>query len=232
MSAAPVRRLLDRAYELADAGDYAGSLALADRAVELDPDNAEAHTARGWALENLGSVRLGEAYDAYRRALALDEGELWAALGLATVLTRFGDPHAAEQLYRKVVDEAPSRLDAEPDLAEALGWAQHRVGMHSLAIATLRRHLERTPDDVAVRLDLALILLVAGFPREALAEMRTALDGSGATLRGVLAVALDDLEATLVERPGLSAFGGGEARMLLASALGRARGKAADAAAR
>ncbi len=50
MSAAPVRRLLDRAYELADAGDYAGSLALADRAVELDPDNAEAHTARGWAL--------------------------------------------------------------------------------------------------------------------------------------------------------------------------------------
>jgi Flp pilus assembly protein TadD len=215
------RRALERADALAAAGEYARALTEAERAIGLEPDLAEAHTQRGWALENLGSMRLSEAREAYETALELDPGDLWAALGLATVLTRFGELDEAEALYRRVVTEAPSRIEAQPDLGEALGWAQYRVGMYSAAVETLRRCAARDPSDVAVRLDLSLVLLVEGFREEALDELRSAIDDAGAGTRGHLAVALDDLEATLAERPGLSTFGGNEARAMLAAALGR-----------
>jgi Flp pilus assembly protein TadD len=219
--AVEARRALERADAYAAAGEYARALTEAERAIALDPGLAKAHTQRGWDLENLGSMRLSEARDAYETALELDPGELWAALGLATVLTRFGEVDAAEQLYRVVVAEAPPRLAAEPTLGEALGWAQYRVGMHSAAIDTLRRAAEADPDDVAVRLDLSLVLLVAGRRDEALDVLGRAIDDGDAGTRGHLAVALDDLEATLAERPGLSTFGGNEARTMLAAALGR-----------
>ncbi|MGZ4151125.1 MAG: tetratricopeptide repeat protein [Actinomycetota bacterium] len=214
-------RALERADAYAAAGEYARALTEAERAIALQPHLAEAHTQRGWDLENLGSMRLSEARDAYETALQLDPADLWAALGLATVLTRFGEVEAAEELYRRVVDEAPARVEAEPDLGEALGWAQYRVGMHSAAVETLRRCAERDRSDVAVRLDLAVVLLVEGFREEALAELRSAIDDASAGTRGHLAVALDDLESTLAERPGLSTFGGNEARAMLAAALGR-----------
>ncbi len=221
MVAEEVRRALDRAEAFAGAGEYARALAEADRAIALEPDLAEAHKQRGWDLENLGSMRLSEARDAYETALELDPGDLWAALGLATVLTRFGETDEAEALYRKVVEEGPSRLDADPGIGEALGWAQYRVGMLATAVRTLRRCLERDPADVAVRLDLALVLLVHGDRDEAIDQLRRAIDEAHAGQRGHVAVALDDLESTLAERPGLSTFGGAEARSMLASALGR-----------
>jgi Flp pilus assembly protein TadD len=223
VAVAKARRRLDRAYALADAGEYARALIEADRVVSMEPDLAEAHTQRGWVLENLGSMRLFEAREAYETALELDPGDLWAALGLGTVLTRFGEVDEAETQYRKVVTEAPDRMPTEPDLAEALGWAQYRIGMFSAAIGTFRRHLGKHPDDVAVRLDLALVMLVAGLRDEALSELREAIDAAGPATRGHLAVALDDLEATLVERPGLTMFGGREARAMLAASLGRTR---------
>jgi tetratricopeptide (TPR) repeat protein len=219
--AAEARRALDRSYALADAGEFARALIEADRVVSLEPGLAEAHTQRGWALENLGSMRLFEARQAYETALELDRSDLWAALGLATVLTRFGELDQADTLYRRVVTEAPDRLAAEPDLAEALGWAQYRVGMYSAAIETLRLGIRADPRDVSVRLDLALVMLVAGLREEALSELGDAIRAADPSRRGHLAVALDDLEATLVERPGLTTFGGAEARAMLAAALGR-----------
>jgi Flp pilus assembly protein TadD len=215
------RRALERADAYAAAGEYARALAEAERAIALEPDLAEAHTQRGWDLENLGSMRLSEAREAYETALELDPRDLWASLGLATVLTRFGELDTADELYRRVVTEAPGRIEAEPDLGEALGWAQYRVGMCSAAVETLRRCADRDRSDVGVRLDLAIVLLVEGFRDEALDELRSAIDDASAGTRGHLAVALDDLETTLAERPGLSTFGGNEARAALAAALGR-----------
>jgi tetratricopeptide (TPR) repeat protein len=219
--AAEARMALDRADAFANAGEYARSLAEADRAVALEPGLAEAHTQRGWVLENLGSMRLFDAREAYETALALDAGDLWAALGLATVLTRLGELDPAAALYRRVVSEAPGRLAEQPDLGEALAWAQYRVGSYTAALETLRRCVAADRYDVAVRLDLALVLLVAGSRDEGLAELRRAIDDAGPSTRGHIAVALDDLETTLAERPGLSTFGGDEARTMLAAALGR-----------
>src|SRR5579863_10100721 len=66
---APVADLLDRAAELFDKGDYAGTLACAEEAARAAPRSVEAHHNRAIALMRLD--RLDEARDALELALAL-----------------------------------------------------------------------------------------------------------------------------------------------------------------
>src|SRR3954470_36119 len=90
MAKGPVAEGLGRAESLSEAGEYAAALQELD-AVLLDGGaSAEVHTARGWALENLGPERLPEARSAYECALRMDPGALWAKEGLANVLRRMG----------------------------------------------------------------------------------------------------------------------------------------------
>ena len=213
---------LERSYGLCDAGDQITALDWVERALKLDAELAAAHTQLGWILENLGSVRLPEARAAYERALVLEPSDLWAVLGLATVLTRLGFADRAAELYRRVVDEASGRLEDEPDLYEALGWAQHRLGRNDHAEATLRAALLVRADDVAARLDLGIVLLAAGRPEEGLDELARALADATPADRGNLAVALDDLDGVLVDHHDLE--GGARARAMLAEALGAAPG--------
>ena len=54
MTKGPVAAGLGRVEELSDAGDYEAALTELDRALEEHPLEPSVHTARGWALENLG----------------------------------------------------------------------------------------------------------------------------------------------------------------------------------
>ena len=66
---APVADLLDKAADLFDKGDYAGTLACAEEAARAAPRSVEAHHNRAIALMRLD--RLDEARDALELALAL-----------------------------------------------------------------------------------------------------------------------------------------------------------------
>ena len=78
MAKGPVAQGLGRAEALSDAGEYAAALEELDAAFDSEPQNAAVFTARGWALENLGPERLGEARLAYEAALRLDPSAMWA----------------------------------------------------------------------------------------------------------------------------------------------------------
>src|SRR3990170_6740516 len=86
MAKGPVAEGLGRAEALSDAGEYAAALDELDAAMQAEPTNAAVHTARGWALENLGPEQLMDARVAYEEALRLDPGALWAKEGLSKVL--------------------------------------------------------------------------------------------------------------------------------------------------
>lgn len=192
---------LASAWRLSDAGDHAAALEAADRAIALESDRAEARTARGWALENLD--RPAEAREAYLEALRLHPGDLRAKEGLSNVLRRFGLPEA-DALAVEVVADASSR-EADVETLELQGWCEFRLGRLDAAEATLRRGLDHDPEALSVRLDLALVLLCAGRGAEALEGYG---DGLVAARRsgcraGLVAVALDDLDQALEERPEL-----------------------------
>lgn len=199
--------LIDRITSLSDAGDHAAALRLADEVLAADPGRAVAHTARAWALENLGPEHLTQAADAYREAIRLDPTELWAKEGLATVLRKLGRPEEADALCREAIAEAEPRVDSDAEMLELLGWCQYRLGRYDEAAGTFRRALATDPDWVAVRFDLALTLLCAGKGPAALAEYAAclALTDSGrlGPVEGLVAVALEDLETAIAERPDL-----------------------------
>ena len=208
MTKGPVAEGLGRAEALSDAGEYAAALDELDGALAAEPTNAAVHTARGWALENLGSVRLVEAKDAYEQALHLDGRALWAKEGLSNVLRRIGDTEAADGLCEQVVREGIERYDTEEDLWELVGWCQLRLARYEDAVATLREALNRDGRWIAVRFDLALALLFAGERSRAFLEysrgVHQAVNGGVERLRGVVRVALDDLEETIAERPAIA----------------------------
>jgi Flp pilus assembly protein TadD len=209
MAKGPVHEGLGRAERLSEAGEYAAALDELDMLVERSPDHAPIHTARGWALENLGPDRLGDARDAYRLALAFDPGALWAKEGLSNVMRRLGDVEEADRLCREVIEEGRSRLEREEDLRELVGWCQLRLGQYPEAVRTLKEALRLDGRWTAVRFDLALAMLCSGDRVHALLEYQRGIhqaeNGGLARLRGVVRVALDDLEEALTERPALAA---------------------------
>jgi len=208
MAKGPVAHGLGRAEALSDAGEYAAALEELDAAFDAEPQNAAVFTARGWALENLGPERLGEARLAYETALRLDPSAMWAKEGLSNVLRRMGHGREADRLCEEVVDEGRRSYDAEEDMWELVGWRELRLGRYQDAVATLREALRRDGRWIAVRFDLALALLCAGERSRAFLEysrgVHQAVNGGVERLRGCLRVALDDLEESLAERPALA----------------------------
>jgi len=207
MAKGPVAEGLGRAEALSDAGEYAAALDELEAAMQAEPTNSAVHTARGWALENLGPERLMDARVAYEEALRLDPGALWAKEGLSNVLRRMGLPEEADRLCEEVVHEGQLRYEQEEDLWELVGWCQLRLGRNEDAVGTLAEALNRDGRWIAVRFDLALAMLCAGMRSRSFLEysrgVHQAVNGGVDRLRGVVRVAMDDLEESLAERPAL-----------------------------
>ena len=208
MTKGPVAEGLGRVEELSDAGHYQAALDELDRQLAEHPDEPAVHTARGWALENLGTGGLACARDAYARALELDPTALWAKEGLSNVFRRMGDNEEANRLAKQVIEEGRPRAEKEIDLLELIGWCQLRLGLYPEAVATLRRALELDGRWTAVRFDLALALMCEGDRGRAFLEyqrgIHQAVNGGVERLRGVVRMGLDDLEECLAERPALA----------------------------
>jgi tetratricopeptide (TPR) repeat protein len=208
MTKGPVAEGLGRVEELAEAGRYEAALEELDRQVAEHPLEPTVHTARGWALENLGAEGLAGARDAYGRALELDPTALWAKEGLSNVYRRMGDIEEANRLAKAVIEEGTPRAEKEIDLLELIGWCQLRLGLYPEAVATLRRALELDGRWTAVRFDLALALMCEGDRGRAFLEyqrgIHQAVNGGVERLRGVVRMGLDDLEECLAERPALA----------------------------
>ena len=107
---APVADLLDKAADLFDKGDYAGTLACAEEAARAAPRSVEAHHNRAIALMRLD--RLDEARDALELALALAPD----------------DPETLEAAADLEINQLPPSSDRS-----ALGLEYARRGSHHVA---------------------------------------------------------------------------------------------------
>ena len=85
-------------------------LAITDKALAIDPNLAEAHSARGEALAN--SDRPSEAVAAFSRALELDPGNFDANLSYARFSVTQGDLEKAVELYVRALEIQPDDCQA------------------------------------------------------------------------------------------------------------------------
>jgi len=135
------------------------------RALALEPDLAEGHSAIGWVRMHYDWDWRG-AQESFARALELAPGNallLRRAGSLAQATGRLDDAIA---LCRRAVEQDPLNAGSYSNLAQALYCA----GRNAEAEQADRHALDLAPQSSAMRAHLALTLLAQGRSDEALAE--------------------------------------------------------------
>jgi serine/threonine-protein kinase len=112
----------------------------AERAVLLDPDDADAHVTLGELRRANG--RLPEARSAFQRALVLEPQSVDARLGLADTLEQLGKLTEAERLFREAMVLSPDY----PDVYGRYGRFCYLHGRFEDAVRYFTKQTEILPD--------------------------------------------------------------------------------------
>ena len=128
------------------------NLRLADtaslKAIELEPDLAEAHVARGIALSM--SKRFDEAETSFERAIALDPKGFDAPYWYARMRLAQGQHEHAVKLFERAQLLRPDDYQVPGFIAQALmnlGQTDAALAMYRKQIKLAEVHLEMNPDD-------------------------------------------------------------------------------------
>ena len=181
---ADVEALLATYYPAARA-DLGGALAAAERALELDPELAEAHSAQGAVLSVMGE--LSRAEEAFRRALELDPRLFEARYFHARALFQMGRFDEAARLFHEAnqVREDYSASFFAAQSLEAKGDHEAALVGYEEALEVAGRHMDLNPDDARAATMRAVALCRVGRVEEGLAwaERALAMDVEDAGVR-------------------------------------------------
>ncbi len=192
-------------------GDAKKALSEFERALALDPHNAE-------ALLNISAIHQGEGKSELaeyfvQRALAVDPNSPGALAQLAEIRRDQGDLDEAIRLF----GEALAIDDSQPFLFMGAGDVLQRAGRYEEAVQAFRHVLELEPDSFKARYNLGVTYSNMGRVDEAIAiyeealerapkdiEVPAARNNLGAILlaRGEKDRALEHFEAALAAAPG------------------------------
>ncbi|HXQ32511.1 MAG TPA: tetratricopeptide repeat protein, partial [Anaerolineales bacterium] len=189
---------------LSEFAEYEDAILLLQRTALLDPSNSETFASMGWGLENVGAQRAEEAKQAYENAIALSKDNLWAHKGVGNALVLLGQPGAAAEKYRYVIEEANKRGEDNA----LIGWCQYRLGQYEDAARTFEKGLDLDPGTLSSWFDLALAQMCGGKYDSALQNYLRGLEivqpKHPFKRRGLLFIALDDVKEALREQPNLA----------------------------
>jgi len=146
---------------------YGRARETAERALSLEPDLAEAHSAVGW-LRMYYDQDLRGAQASFARALELAPGNAGVLRGAGVLAGNRGRLDEAVGLYRRALEQDPLSASGYHNLGVALQTADR----FAEAEAALRKTLELSPQRVATRSYLSMTLFAQGRSEEALAEAR------------------------------------------------------------
>jgi adenylate cyclase len=153
---------------------------LASLAIKIDPDYAQAHTAKGDVL--LAQGRYREAIDAYRRALVLAPSSI--PPGLALAYNYLGEPEQAIAYADKAMRLSPHDPFSAPlyfAKANAYGILQD----YQEALVWFRRTEAAYPDSPLNGLGSSALLALAGQEADARATMQRYLASDNAPIRTI-----------------------------------------------
>lgn len=177
----------DRAWNLTEAKKYAESIPEWEKAVELNPDDAKAHTNLGMALVETG--RIQEGVEHYRKANQLDPNSPDPYDQLGVVLARSGRYQEAIPYFQQALRLNPEDATALTNLSGALALTGTRLDE---AVRYGEKLLANNPDSPQVYVNLAIALTKLGRFDEAIQHLQKAaeLSPDNASIQNNLGAAL------------------------------------------
>lgn len=151
-------------------GDTMAALGYYKRALELDPENADACNNLGVALRTLG--RFAEAEVALRQAIRLRPESASAHINLGIVMRSLGRMDEALTAFRKTIDIDPNLAAAHNNLGNALKVLRR----YDEALASLDRAVALDPAYADAHFNRALVLAARGDPEAAEAGFASAIE--------------------------------------------------------
>jgi tetratricopeptide (TPR) repeat protein len=145
-------RVVDEATDLQDKGDWTGSFAKWQKALELDPNDARANNSVGISLASAG--RPADAIPYFQKAIQIHAEFSEAYYNLGMALNDTGRVDEAIVAWSSAVRLQPQMAEAE----ESLGMAYYSERKYSDAAAHLRIAASLKPDRVFV-LNLSAVVL-------------------------------------------------------------------------
>jgi tetratricopeptide (TPR) repeat protein len=137
---------------LRDKGQIEEAIARFRKAIELEPEYADAHNKLGLALWKKGLAK--EAIASYRKAVELAPKDTNAQTDLATALNATGDMDEAIAICRQVIRLEPNNAVAHGILGQTLAVK----GQFSEAVAAYREAIRLRPDMALAWNNLAWLL--------------------------------------------------------------------------
>jgi serine/threonine protein kinase/tetratricopeptide (TPR) repeat protein len=156
----------DRGYVQGEEG-YIKARKEAQKALELDPNLAEAHAQMGWIYRSK-DWNWTAAHAAYKRALDLEPDNADAIRGFAGLSSTLGRFDEAIELDERAIKLDPLRISAYNNL----GYDAYYAGRWEKAQAAYRKILEMNPQYSGAHQALGLVYLGQSKTEEALAEMQ------------------------------------------------------------
>jgi len=155
---------------LKQTGRISEALVASQKAVEIDPEDAEAHSNLGNTLKELG--RLEEAEARYRKAIALKTDYAEAHSNLGVTLKELGRLEEAEASYRETIALKSDFFEAHSNLGNTL----KELGRLEEAEASHRQAIAVKPENAEVHRNLGVTLKELGRLEEAEASYREAIE--------------------------------------------------------
>lgn len=137
-------------------GDFAAARQAYQRAVELEPEMAEAYNNLALVLSKLG--REEEAIAAFRQATAINPKLVAPQSNLGALMSRSSTLDEAETMLARAVELDPACIDARVNYGAVLMRKRRFVE----AEREFRRVLETEPGHASAELNLGLLLLTEG----------------------------------------------------------------------
>jgi Flp pilus assembly protein TadD len=184
---AAIEGIVAQAQSLAEDELWDQAHAVLTQALEEHGDDPLLLVWAGLAAQRVGEE--GEAYEMFRRALALEPQDPFVLASAGSGLAAVDDPEA-ERALRLAALTAPDF----PFARAAYGSYLAREGLFDDAIAELEAARRLAPDDPSVHTELGIALLLAARTQEGLDALEEALSrASGDSwLRGLYGLALVD----------------------------------------
>ncbi|MGA7296102.1 MAG: tetratricopeptide repeat protein [Rhodanobacteraceae bacterium] len=155
------------------------ALEASGRAVELDPQSAEAHTSRGIAL-SIGK-RDAEAEQHFEKAIELNPRLFDAWFLYGRYCGTRGKWEKAASLYRHAAEVEPDNYNPVINLAmayDALGLQEEKKSIRKKGLSLIEQHLQMAPDDARARYFGAITLASMGDRERALEWADMALESN------------------------------------------------------